>query len=235
MSRTIRLGVAVAGMAACLAIGLALGAQTPGGKDDAAFDRQVRAYLLRHPDVVVEAVDRLRIEPYRRAVETPFAGAWAGDPQGDVTLVVFTDYDCPYCRATAPVLNRLLTGDPKLKIVWREMPVLGPESEAAAAAALAAAQSGKYPSFHRLLFAENRPDRRGIAAAARAAGLDPGQLATEARGRAVKAEIAANLRLAQQLQIGATPFFVIGNRTYEGAIGYEALAAAVAQARKDRS
>lgn len=233
MSRRIGLGAATAGVALACAIGLFLGARMLGTQDDPAFGQKVRAYILAHPEIVAEAAGRLRIQAYRKPIETPFASAWAGNPKGDVTLVMFTDYNCPYCRATAPQIDRLLAGDPKLKVVWRELPVLGPGSEAAAAAALAAARAGKYPAFHRALFAGNHPDQEGIATAGRAIGLGPAAIQAGARAPEVQAEIVGNLQLARQLGIAATPFFVIGNRTYEGAIGYDALAAAVAEARAD--
>jgi predicted DsbA family dithiol-disulfide isomerase len=234
VNRPIRLWAAAAGIVLACAIGLFVGARMSGAADDAAFGRKVRAYILAHPQIIAEAADRLRIEPYRKAIETPFASAWAGNPKGDVTLVMFTDYNCPYCRATAPEIDRLLASDRGLKVVWREMPVLGPDSEAAAAAALAAARAGKYPAFHRALFTGGHPDQPGIATAARAVGLTPAVIQAGAKAPEVQAELVTNLSLARRVGIAATPFFVIGNRTYEGAIGYDALAKAIADARRDR-
>ena len=234
MSRSIRLWAAAAGMAVTCVIGLAIGTHMPGGADDAVFGRKVRAYILSHPQIVAEAAERLRIGPHRSAIETPFSGAWAGNPEGDVTLVVFTDYNCPYCRATSPEIDRLLASDPKLRVVWREMPVLGPGSDAAAAVALAAAKQGKYYAFHRALFAGGHPDDAGIAAAAKAAGITPGSLAAESMAPDVQAELQANRELGRQLDIGGTPFYVIGNRTFQGAVGYDRLAAAISDARKER-
>jgi protein-disulfide isomerase len=223
----------MAGLALACAIGLALGGHIVAGSDDAAFGKRVRTYILTHPGIVAEAAERLRMEPVREAIETPFAGAWAGNPHGDVTVVMFTDYNCPYCRASAPEIDRLLASDHKVKVVWREMPVLGPGSDEAAAAALAAARQGKYLLFHRALFAGGHPDQNGIAAAARTAGLAPAGLIAGAKTREVQAEIATNLDIARRIGISATPFFVIGNRTHEGAMGYDDLAAAVAEARSD--
>ena len=225
---------ATAGIALACAIGLFLGSRMTAVSDDTAFGRKVRAYILAHPEVVAEAGEQLRIGPYRKAIETPFAGAWAGDPHGDGTLVMFTDYNCPYCRASVPEVVRLLSHDPKLKVVWRELPVLGPESDAAAAAALAAAREGRYPAFHRALFSGTHPDGQAIAAAAKAAGLVPEAVVAGGKASEVQAEIASNLGLARQLGISGTPFFVIGDRTFEGAIGYDALAAAVAEARRPK-
>lgn len=233
MNRPIRLWAAAAGIVLACVIGLWLGAHAPARSDDTAFGKKVRAYILAHPQIVAEAAERLRIEPVRGAVETPFPGAWAGNPQGDVTVVMFTDYNCPYCRASAPEIDRLLASDPKVKVVWREMPVLGPGSDEAAAAALAAARQGKYLAFHRALFAGGHPDQNGIAAAAKAVGIVPASLLAGAKNPEVQAEIAANIGIARRLGVSATPFFVIGNRTHEGAMGYDAIAAAVAEARDD--
>ena len=235
MRRTIRPGLTLAGMIVAGLAGLAIGAAAPlsgTAGDEAAIGAMIRRYILAHPEIIPEAMERLRITPERAAIETPFPGAWAGDPKGDVALVIFSDYNCPYCRATAPELDRLLATDPKLKIVWREMPVLGPGSDAAALAALAAARQGKYLAFHRALFGGGHPDGNGIAASARMAGLDPVRFAADRAAPDVQAEVASNLALARRLQISATPFFVIGNRSYEGAIGQDALAAAVAEARR---
>ena len=221
-------------MAATCAIGLAIGAHWLSRPGDAAFGKKVRSYILSHPEIIAEAAERLRIAPYRAAIETPFADASAGNPNGDVTLVVFTDYNCPYCRASSPEIDRLLASDPQLRVVWREMPVLGPGSDAAAAAALAAARQGRYYAFHRALFTGGHPDKEGIAAAAKTAGMLPASLVAGAKAPEIQAEIRFNLELARAMQITATPFFVIGNHTFEGAIGYDRLAAAVAAARNER-
>jgi predicted DsbA family dithiol-disulfide isomerase len=233
MNRPIRLWVAAAGIVLACAIGLWAGSRGLAGRDEAAFGKRVRAYILAHPEIVAEAAEKLRIAPVREAAETPFHSAWAGNPRGDVTLVVFSDYNCPYCRASVPQIDRLLASDSNIRVVWRELPVLGPGSDQAAAVALAAAKAGKYVAFHRTLFAGGHPDQNGVAAAAKGAGLSPAGLIAEGSGPDVQAEIAANLNIARRLGITATPFFIIGNRTHEGALGYDALAAAVAEARRD--
>lgn len=234
MSRSIRLWVAAAGMVATCAIGIAVGTRMPRAADDAAFDARVRAAILGHPEILQAAAAKMQLAPYRAAIERPFAGAWSGNASGDVTLVVFSDYNCPYCRATSPEIDRLLAADPKLKVVWRELPVLGPGSETAAAMALAAAKQGKYPVFHRALFSGGHPDEKGIAAAAQTAGLVPASLAAAVRARDVQVEIQTNLEIARRLGIEATPFFVIGNQVFQGAVGYDRLAQAVAAARRER-
>lgn len=218
-------------------IGGALAAGLAGGYagsrlGDAGAD--VRGYLLAHPEVIPEAMKRLEVNgtaklvaDNRRAIETPFAGAWAGNPRGDVTLVMFTDYACGYCRQSAPDVERLLREDRRLKVVWRELPVLGPESVAAARAALGAAAAGRYLPFHRAMFASGRPGADTIRAALAQANV--GQPAPDVR---VDREIEANLALAGRLGITGTPTFVAGDRLLTGAVGYDALRDAVLAARR---
>lgn len=202
----------------------------------------VRDYLLAHPEVIPEAMERLRareaagrIASNRRALEAPFAGAWIGAEQPDVTLVQFFDYACGFCRASLPVIQRLVREDPKLRIVFRELPILSPGSEAGARASLGAAVRGRYARFHDALYAAGRPDSATIAAAARAAGLDPADLARVGATPAVTAELSRNIELARSLGVTGTPAWVVGDQTLSGAVGYAALKKAIADARAART
>lgn len=197
----------------------------------------VRDYILAHPEILPEAMKRLQakesgqlIAQHRPALEAPFAGAWAGAENGDVTLVMFTDYSCGYCRASAGDVDRLLADDKKLKVVWREIPILGAGSEAAGRAALAAAQQGRYLDFHRRMFAAGVPDEDRIAAVLDKTGVSPaaGQDSTR-----ISEEIENNLALARNLGVTGTPTFVIKDQVLQGAVGYDALKDAIAKARKD--
>src|SRR6478736_621880 len=210
----------------------------PAGRGTAAIEATVHDYILDHPEILPEAMHRLEmrdsakaIAAYRRDIEAPFAGAWAGNPQGNVTLVMFTDYSCGYCRASAPDVQKLLAQDPQLKVVWREIPILGPDSETAARTALAAAKQGRYLAFHQAMFA-GRADQPRIDAVIREVGLDAGRLATDEAGADVRHEIAANLALAGRLGVSGTPAFVVGDQILSGAVGYDALVKAIAEARK---
>jgi protein-disulfide isomerase len=214
------------------AVGILIG----GGAMLAASGHFVRSYLLDHPEVLPEAIDRLHarqaselIVANRTAIETPFAGAWAGAKDGDVTLVEFFDYACTFCRRSNADVDRLLKEDPKLKVVWREWPVLGPDSEAAARASLAAAQAGKFRPFHDALYAAGRPTPDAVAKAQSAFGLAP--LGSDV----AKAELGKNYQLANALRASGTPTFVVGDRVFQGAVGYDALKAAVAEARANRT
>ena len=148
--RDIMIGLiaAAAGAAATFAATTSVG--TPVAMaDKATIERIVRDYILDHPEILPQAMERLQarelaktINANRKLIETPYAGAWEGSANADVTVVQFFDYACGYCRASLPDIDRLLKDDPKLKIVYRELPVLGPDSEAAAHLSLAVATKG---------------------------------------------------------------------------------------------
>jgi protein-disulfide isomerase len=198
----------------------------------------VRGYLLDHPEVIPEAMQRLEdrraaqaVEANRAQLETPFAGAWAGAKDGDVVLVEFFDYACAYCRRSNPDVERLLREDARLKVVWRELPVLGPDSEEAAAVSLAAAKAGRFKPFHDRLFALGRPNPESVARAQQAAGVSAGEVAAVRGSGAVREELGRNYQLAQAMNASGTPTFVVGDQVLEGAVGHAALKAAIAEAR----
>jgi protein-disulfide isomerase len=215
-----------------------LGALLGAGAMFALSGPIVRDYLLTHPELVPEAMQRLEadeaakaVEANRAAIETPFAGAWAGAKDGDVTLVEFFDYACPYCHRSNADVDRLLAEDKKLKVVWREWPVLGPDSEAAAQASLAAASAGKFRPFHDALFAAGPLSAEKIAKAQQAVGVPAEAVAGVKAGATAHGELERNYRLASALKASGTPTFVVGDRVLQGAVGYEALKAAIAEAR----
>jgi protein-disulfide isomerase len=172
------------------------------------------------------------IDASRSANFEPFPGAISGNPQGDATIVAFMDYSCVYCRANLPALRQLLREDPRLRIVYRELPVLSEDSVTAARWALAAARQGKYQAFHDLVYAGETLSAASIQAAARAAGLDMAEAARAAGSEAVEQELQRNYALARQLNITGTPGWVIGNQVIHTGTTYEALRDAVATARK---
>ena len=198
----------------------------------------VRSYLLAHPEILPEAMQLLRdresaklINSYRRELETPFGGAWTGARDGDVTIVEFFDYACPYCRKSNEDVAQLLKDDPRVKLVWREWPVLGPDSQTAAEISLAAARKGRYREYHDALFALGRPNSQTIATARAAAGLTDADLAAVGKAES-NAELSRNYEFARSLGATGTPTFVIGDRVLQGAVGYDALKQAVADARE---
>ena len=209
-----------------------------GPADRAGVEAIVRAYILDHPEILPEAMERLQartaaqaVTAHRARIEKPFAGAWAGAENGDVVLVEFFDFACPYCRKSNLDVERLLREDRKLKVVWRDWPVLGPDSETAAQVSLAAAKQGRFREFHDRLFALGRPTQATIPQAHQAAGISAGKLAELRGSGAARAELAKNYELARAVNASGTPTFVVGDQVLQGAVGYEALKAAIAEAR----
>jgi protein-disulfide isomerase len=201
--------------------------------DKAAIEQVVREYILSHPEIIRDAARLLQerevaevVEMNRAALEKPYAGAWAGAENGDVVLVEFFDYACGYCRKSNADVERLLREDKKLKVVWREWPVLGEPSVAAAEASLAAARQGKFKPFHDKLFELGRPTEAAVAAAKSAAGVG-----AESPRQSGRSEIEGNYQLAQAIGATGTPVFVVGDQVLQGAVGYDALKKAIATAR----
>ncbi len=200
----------------------------------AASPEAVRAALASDPAMIPDAMEALHareragaVVANRQALATPFRHAVAGDPDGDVTVVEFFDYACGFCKRSQPAVAALLRDDPKVRLVYRELPILGEASIAAAGASLKAAGTDRYRAFHDALFAAGPT---ALAAAAARAGLPLDRLAG-APDAAERAELAKNLDLARALGVSGTPAWVIGDRVIDGAVDEAELKAAVAQAR----
>jgi len=205
---------------------------------DMLSSRIVRHGLLADPKILSDAVDALRDAQYapvlstnRAAIETPFASSWKGSAKPDVTLVEFFDYACPYCKASNPSVDRLLGEDKGLRVVYRELPILGPDSVTAARLSLEASKLGRFGKFHDTLWAAGRPAPDTIAAASLAAGIAPKPNGDPE----IEAELKRNYQLAGQLGATGTPLFVIGDRVLNGAVGYDALKQAIEAARSRKS
>lgn len=240
-SRT-ALPLIVSGIALALAGGLAgftLGRTGAGGMDKAAIETVVHNYILEHPEILPQAMENLRkketgqqLSSVGDKVTKPFPGAVMGNPNGTVVLVEFTDFACGYCRQSVADVDALIAENPDLKVVIRELPIIAPTSADAARWGLAAAQQGKYPAFHKAMFAAGRTDAASIEMAARAAGLDLDRARAFIKDPNVQAELASNLELARQLGIDGTPSWIAGGELLSGAVGKETLGKALAAARK---
>lgn len=215
------------------------GSRVPAG-DRAAMQKIVRDTIMDNPEIIPEAINRMQereveklLASNRKAIETPFAGAWTGNRDGDVVLVEFFDFNCPYCRQSTKDVEKLLAADPNIKVVFRDMPVLGPESERFAMAALSAAKQGKYPQFYRAAFSGQGPlSESRLIAAVRAAGLDEKKVAADLNNKELRQQVQQNLGLGRALGLTGTPSYVIGNQILSGAVGFDALKEAVEKTRK---
>jgi protein-disulfide isomerase len=206
--------------------------------DRKATEAIVRAYILEHPEIITEAIGVLqnrelsgRVDAAGPALTKAFAGDVAGNPQGDVTIVEFTDYNCGYCKAMVPEVEKLIRADKNIRLIYREVPILAQSSRDAALWALAAAQQGKHNAFHNAMFEIGHPDAETIRQAAQLAKLDIAAAQKFASSQAANAEIDANLAMMQKLGFSGTPTFIIGSEIMQGAQGYDTLKSAVGKAR----
>lgn len=207
----------------------------PDGASRTQIEGVVHDYVLAHPEIIPEAMRRLQdqengsiVAANRKAITEPFGSAWAGNPNGDVTVVEYFDYNCGYCRASLPVVAQLLKDDPNVRLVYRDFPILAPSSRDAAHASLAAAQQGKYRAFHDALYAAGPVSTATIAAAAARTGVDIGDVDSAV----VDAELAKNMDTARKLGLTGTPSWVIGDRVLSGAMPIDELNRAIAAARE---
>jgi protein-disulfide isomerase len=221
-------------------------AMAAGEMSQNEFDRRVHDYILAHPEVLVEALQSL--DARQRAAEVAAVRAAlaeradelfrdkdspvGGNAQGDVTLVEFFDYNCPYCRQVAPIIEQAMADDPQLRIVYKEFPILGPDSLFAAKAALAADRQGKYGEFHKALYGvKSRVTEAVVLKVAAETGLDVTRLKSDMVLPDIEASISRNAELAQALRITGTPGFVVGDQIFPGATNLETMKKLIEQAR----
>ena len=193
-----------------------------------AVAHPIKALQLAQADDLTAVIATRRDEIYSDP-EAPVGG----NPKGDVTIVEFFDYNCPYCRKVASVLDELMQTDANIRIVYKEFPILGPNSTFAARAALATRNQGKYLEFHKAVMLGRRvADKVTVMEFARMAGLDIDRLKADMENPAVDAILRRNLSLAEALQISGTPAFIIADDLYAGAAELEDFRRVIAEVRE---
>lgn len=214
-----------------------------------AVEDVVRQYLRDNPEVLVDAIRALRLKQQadsarrvqdtltsmRRDLENDPTSPVGGNPQGNVTVVEFFDYNCPYCKKVFPSVRRLLEADGKIRYVLKELPILGPQSVVAARAALAIwkLDSKRYMPFHAsMMKTRGKLTEATIFDLAAEAGLNPAALKKAMTEPWIDQALQKNDGLAAALNITGTPAFVIGNQVVPGAVDMETLKEMVAAARK---
>ncbi len=210
------------------------------------IEQIVRSYLLEHPEILREMSNKLQ-EQEQAAEDTARGAALTqnaaavyktegdpvvGNPNGDVTLVEFFDYNCAWCKRSVGEIVALAEQDKNLKIIMKEFPIFGENSEYAAKAAMASDRQGKYWPYHQALFSHNGPVTPEVAdQLAEDVGLDVAKLKADMNDPKITERLAANHQLAQSLLINGTPAFVIDDQIVPGYMPLDGLTAAVAQVR----
>jgi protein-disulfide isomerase len=222
-------------------------AQSLSPDDRGKIERIIHDYLLAHPEVVIEALKAVEAQDNQRQAEASKAAIAAhrrellddasdpigGNAKGDVTIVEFFDYRCPYCKQVEPFVEAILTDDPKLRIVYKEFPILGDASLFATRVAFAALKQGKYTQFHvAMMAAKGDITEDVVLKVAGDVGLDLDKIKSELNAPEIEQTIKHNYDLANTLGITGTPGFVIGDMLIPGAVDLAALKQAVAKARK---
>jgi protein-disulfide isomerase len=240
-------------LAAALLVSTALPARAQSFSDSqrGEIERIIKEYLVGHPEVLQEVITELEkrqsdaeaakhregVKQYSHALFYSPRQVTIGNRQGDVTLVEFFDYNCGYCkRALSDMLN-LMKEDPRLRVVLKEFPVLGPGSVEAAQVAVAVRMQDptgkKYLEFHQKLLGGRGPaDRAHALAVAKEIGLDMGRIEKDMAGEEIKATLEENMRIAEALGLNGTPSYVIGSEVVIGAVGLTALKEKVGVARQ---
>ena len=224
-------------------LGFAQGASAQSMTDDQVKQLALEA-ILENPEIIMQAVAILQQREKERAasgansvrleIESDPNAPNLGNPEGDVTVVEFFDYNCPYCRSAGQTVQALLAADENVRVIYREWPILGDDSVIAARAALAAREQGKYEAFHwALMNGEGRVTEAVIFKVARDLGMDIAQLEADMVSPAVEAHIALSNALAQQLGFTGTPAFIVGDKTAPGMLSFDEITILVAGARTD--
>jgi protein-disulfide isomerase len=248
--RTFRLLASAALALALCGAPLKASAQSFNDAQRGEIQKIMKDYLLQHPEILEEVSAELQkrqaaaeAEKHKAAVaanadlifKSP-RGVTIGNKDGDVTFVEFFDYNCGYCKRAMEDMVTIMKADPKLKVVLKEFPVLGPGSVEAAQVAVAVRMQDptgkKYLDFHqKLLGGRGQADKARSLAAAKEAGLDMAKIEKDMASPEVRATIEENFKLAESMGMNGTPSYVIGNQVVIGAVGVEALKEKINQAR----
>ncbi len=187
----------------------------------------IRNYIVNNPDVLVEASVKLREKAAKKEQAVAMAAIKSnahdifanpnspvgGNPKGTVTLVEFFDYQCGHCKEMEPVVEKVMASDKSLRVVYKELPIFGADSQFAAKAALAANKQGKYQAFHQALMKTQNPlSNAKVLAAAKKVGLNMAQLKKDMNSAEIDKVIKDDFKLAQKLQLVGTPAFIVGNQ-----------------------
>jgi protein-disulfide isomerase len=212
-----------------------------------AVEQMIRDYLLSHPEVILESLHRAQhrereaaraqsraaVQSHRQALLQDPESPVGGNAAGDVTIVEFFDYRCPHCRRMAPVIKALLAEDRGVRLVYKEMPLLGAESVVAARAALAARRQGKYAEAHDRLMAEAGPFTDAtVVTILSEVGVDQDRLRADMNAPETATVLERELALARAIGIDGTPAFVVGGELVVGAIDLGTLRDLVGKARR---
>lgn len=235
------------GMAVVLLLAVALPALAESDEDDRIKQLVIEA-ILENPEIVAQAMSILRerdadqqasalrttLQRLRPELDEDENAPILGNVEGDVTLIEFFDYNCPYCKSVAPDILSLIEEDRSIRLVYREWPILGEDSLFAARAALAAREQGLYEELHWALMSLRRATKQTVLIAAEEVGLNIERLQRDMTSDKIAQHVERSMQLAREIGLSGTPSFVLGDRVIPGAISLEEMRDLLHQYRAER-
>lgn len=219
--------------------------ETFTGAQKTEIETIMKDYLMENPEIITEAMMALRVKQETEAQEQAKAKIveyqsdfksdtfpFAGNKDGDVIVVEFFDYNCGYCKKALPDVQALVSQDKNVKVVFMDMPILGPTSLTTSKWALAAQEQGKYFEYHAALMEHlGGKEESDLAEIAKVVGLDVEKMKKDANSDKVQNKINESMKIAQDIGIQGTPAFIVGDKLYRGYIGEAALIKSVEDSR----
>jgi len=216
------------------------------------LEKFIHDYLVSHPEVLIEAQDALQakqaeaqksrdskvIAENKAEIFRSSDDLVVGNPKGDVSVVEFYDYNCPYCKHAVADMKTLVANDPGVRFVLKEFPILGQDSVAASRVSIAVQMIApdKFRQFHDALFdSQQRADGDFAMAVATKLGIDKTALTKKLADPSIDARIRATYSLADKLNITGTPAYIVGDEEIAGVVGAGALEQKVQNVRKCNS
>lgn len=207
----------------------------------------IKSYLLNHPEVMVEVSKELekrqastQAETNKKVIIERKASIFRapadfvyGNPQGQITVVEFFDYNCGWCKKAVDEINKLVKADPQVRVVFKELPIFGEASTVAAKAAMASVRQGKYWDFHVALMKEKQVSKDNVFKIAEKVGLNVDKLRADMADPAFDAALKENASIAQELGIEGTPGFIVDDKVNVGFVPAEGITAMLADVRKN--
>lgn len=228
----------------------AVGQHLNNEQNDDHIRQVVKDYLIKNPEVMLEVQDALNDKQEKKIAESQAStlqskkdeifnspnDAVLGNPNGSVTLVEFFDYNCGYCKKSYPDLENVIKSDPKLRVVIKDFPILGPDSVKAhiVARAFMKIMPEKYAEFHKeLLTIPGRSNEEKAIKIAVKLGVDEQKLRSTMQDESLQQAFVDNGQLAYALGINGTPSYILGNNVLVGAVGENVLKAKIAELEKN--
>ena len=213
---------------------------------DEELKKAIENTINNNPEIIIKALENYQkkmeteqrnnqkkaLESSKEMLENDGYSLVIGNPDGDVTVIAFKDYRCGYCKRAWPSLQELVNTDDNVKVILKEMPILGPKSTLASQYGLASAEQGKYAAYYDALMNHRGAwTEEGLKSLAKSLDIDTDKLVKDAASEKVRQSIQKNLQLAQTLGVTGTPAFVVNGQLLPGAVPLAELQKLIKEAR----